>query len=282
MRPTTPPVDRDRLIGRTHDVLLGVPFHARQILRDRPPGDRHAVAVQVTVVEQRLHQKRHAASFEQILGDIAAARFQIGDIWCPFEDLGDVKKVELDPAFMCDCWQMQAGIGRAAGGGDHGRRILQRLAGDDVARPDVGLDQLQDHLAGGGAELVAEFVRRGRAGRIRQREADRLGHRRHRVGGELGAAGAGRRAGDLLELVEILARHVADRMLADRLEHVLYRDRLAPEGAGQDRAAIDEDRRHVEADHRHHHAGQRLVAAREPDQARRRRGRASSARRYRR
>ena len=59
---------------------------------------------------------------------------------------------------------------------------------------------------------------------------------------------------------------VADRMLADRLEHVLHGDRLALEGAGQDRAAIDEDRRHVEPAHRHHHAGQRLVAAGEADQ----------------
>ena len=55
-------------------------------------------------------------------------------------------------------------------------------------------------------------------------------------------------------------------MLADRLEHVLDGDRLALEGAGQDRAAIDEDRRHVEPAHRHHHSGQRLVAAGEPDQ----------------
>ena len=39
-------------------------------------------------------------------------------------------------------------------------------------------------------------------------------------------------------------------------------DGIAPaELAGQDGAAIDEDRRHVEADLRHHHAGQRLVAA---------------------
>ena len=55
-------------------------------------------------------------------------------------------------------------------------------------------------------------------------------------------------------------------MLADRLEHVLHRDLLATEIAGKDRAAIDEDRRHVEADHRHHHARQGLVAAGETDQ----------------
>ena len=36
-------------------------------------------------------------------------------------------------------------------------------------------------------------------------------------------------------------------MLAHRLEHVLDRNRLPAKGAGQDRAAINENRRHVEA-----------------------------------
>ena len=42
------------------------------------------------------------------------------------------------------------------------------------------------------------------------------------------AAGAGRRAGDLLELVEVLVGHLADRVLADRLEHVLHGDVAGP------------------------------------------------------
>ena len=37
-----------------------------------------------------------------------------GCAWCSFEDFGDVEQVELDPAFMCDCRQMQRGIGRTA------------------------------------------------------------------------------------------------------------------------------------------------------------------------
>jgi hypothetical protein len=55
-------------------------------------------------------------------------------------------------------------------------------------------------------------------------------------------------------------------MLADRLEHILHGDLAAAIAAGQDRTAIDEDRRHVEAHHGHHHAGQRLVAAGQPNQ----------------
>ena len=93
--------------------------------------------MQMAMVEQRLHQQRNAASLEHVLGDITAARLQIGDIGCSFEDLGDVEQVELDAAFMRNGRQMQRGIGRAAGGRHHRGGVLQRLAGDDVARPDV-------------------------------------------------------------------------------------------------------------------------------------------------
>ena len=89
------------------------------------------------MIEQRLHQQRHAASFEHILGDITAARFQIRDIWCLFEDFGDVEQRELDAAFMRDRRQMQRRIGGTAGRGDDRRGVFQRLAGDDVARADV-------------------------------------------------------------------------------------------------------------------------------------------------
>jgi hypothetical protein len=39
-------------------------------------GDRHAVAVQEAVVEQRLHQQRHAAGLEHVLGDIRPPGFR--------------------------------------------------------------------------------------------------------------------------------------------------------------------------------------------------------------
>jgi hypothetical protein len=80
-------------------------------------------------------------------------------------------------------------------------------------------------------------------------------YRRHRVGGKLRAACARRRTGILFENVEIFVGHLPDGMFADRFVDVLDGDRLALEGAGQDRAAVDVDRRHVETAHRHHHAG---------------------------
>ena len=71
---------------------------------------------------------------------------------------------------------------------------------------------------------------------------------------------------DLLERLELGVVDRADRMLADRLEHVDHGHVAVVEAPGQDGAAIHEDRRHVQPDHRHHEPGQRLVAAGEPDQ----------------
>src|SRR5690606_17062970 len=52
---------------------------------------------------------------------------------------------------------------------------------------------------------------------------------------------------------------------ADHLEDVLHRKVAALVTARQDRAAVDEDRWHVEPQHRHHHARQALVASGEAD-----------------
>ena len=82
----------------------------------------------------------------------------------------------------------------------------------------------------------------------------------------LAAAGAVAGAGDLLERGQVLQRAVAGGMLADRLEHVDHGHVAVLVAARQDRAAVDEDRRHVEPQHRHHHAGQDLVAPGEADQ----------------
>ena len=83
----------------------------------------------------------------------------------------------------------------------------------------------------------------------------------HGVGGELAATGPVAGTGDLFQFDQLLERAIAGAMLSDRFEHVDHGHVMAVEPSGKDRAAIDEDRRHVESQHRHHHAGQALVAA---------------------
>ena len=118
----------DRLVGRANHVLLIVPGNVLHVFGQSTAGHRHAVAVQIAVVEQRLHQQRNAAGLEHVLGDVFAARLQVGDVGRALEDLGDVEQVELDAGLVRDRRQMQRAVGRAAGRRDDRRGILQRLA----------------------------------------------------------------------------------------------------------------------------------------------------------
>ncbi len=187
--------------------------------------------MQEAVLEQGLHEKRNAARLEQILGHVGAAGFQIGDIGRALKNLGDGEEIEIDAAFMCDRRDMQRAIGRSAGCGNDGGGIFERLAGYDIARTDLACQQSHHHLAGQFAEPVADLVGRRRAGGIRQRKPDRLRDGRHRIGRELGAAGAGRRTSDGLEFVEIFRRYLANGISPDSFEEILHRDRLAAETA---------------------------------------------------
>jgi hypothetical protein len=63
-----------------HHVLIVVPGDAFHVLGHGPPGHGHAIAVQIAMLEHGLHQQRNAANLEHVLGDIFAARFQVGDV----------------------------------------------------------------------------------------------------------------------------------------------------------------------------------------------------------
>ena len=257
---------RQRLCRRVHDILPSREDHILQVFSDRLTGDRHAIAVQIAAVEQGLHQHRHAADIVQILHHVPSARLEIADIRGALADLAEIMQVELDAGLVGDRRQMQSAIGRAAGRGDDCRGVFERLAGDDVARPNVALDQFHHRPARGLRVGVARIVWRRRAGRARQCQPDRLGNAGHRVGGEETAARTRRGASGAFELVQFLVGHPADAVRADTLIDIANRHVAAMEAAGQDRAAIHENRRHVEPHHRHHQPGQRLVAPCQSDE----------------
>ncbi len=217
-------------------------------------------------IQQRLEDHRDAADAVHVQRHVFPARLEVGDVGRAAHDRGHVVHGEDDARLVRHRRQMQRRIGGAAGGADHDGGVLQRATGDDVARADVAGHQLHDRAAGFGGPGVALLVGRGRAGRAGQRQPDRLADGGHGVGGELPAAGAGRRAGDAFQLVQVGVAHVAGGVLAHRLEHVDHRHVAALEAAWQDGAAIHEHGWHVQAQHGHHHAGQRLVAAGQADQ----------------
>ena len=223
--------------------------------------------MQVTGVEQRLQDDADAADAMQVDGEEAPARLQVGDQRRAREHVGDVVEREADAGLVGDRRQVQAGVGRAAGGGDRGAGVLERLARHQLARqrPAVAHD-LGGAAAGAAGHRQPLGIGRGQHRRAGHRQAERLGHHRHRVGGELAGAGAERRRAGVAELVELGLGHRAGEDRADALVGGEDGDVLAAPAAGQHRAAVDEDARAVEPHHRHHHAGQGLVAAGEADQ----------------
>ena len=149
-----------------------------------------------------------------------AARAQIGDDRRALADGVEVVDRERHAGLARHREEMQHAVGRAAGAGGRGDRVLERVARADVARPHVAAQQVHDELAG----PVAFFLLRGSVAPglalPDRREADELEHRRHRVGGELPAARARAGAGDVLDLQQFVVVDLAGRVRADRLEHV--------------------------------------------------------------
>ena len=233
----------------------------------RPAGDRQARAVDVPALDQRADDDGGAADVVDILGGIFAARAQIADQRRAREHLADIVEREGDAGLVGDRRHMQRGVGRAAGRGDDGRAVFQRLSRDDFARQRAAAFQHLHHQSPGLArDLRALGIDAGDHRHVGHRQPHRLRHHRHGVGGELAGAGADRRQAGPLDAVERRLVDLAGHEAADRLVGIQHGEGLALEPAGQRAAAIDEDRRHVAADHAHHHAGQRLVAAAEADQ----------------
>ncbi len=99
------------IVPGAHNILIGVPLNLGKVVLKGPAGHGQGITVQVTMIEEGLEQERHTASFEQVLGDITARRFQICDVRCPFHDIGYGEQVEVDAAFMGDGRQMERRIG---------------------------------------------------------------------------------------------------------------------------------------------------------------------------
>ena len=117
----------------------------------------------------------------------------------------EVGQRPLDPGLAGDGHQVQHGVGRAAQGQHERVGVLQRLAGDDVARAGCSFS-MQPHQRLAGQERLALLGRRhGRvAGVVGQRQAHRLDGAGHGVGGVHAAARAAPGAALALDLVELL------------------------------------------------------------------------------
>ena len=117
-----------------------------------------------------------------------------------------------------------------------GDGVLERLLRHEGARRHVVADELHREPADLVGGLLLGAVHRRDPVRAERREAEEVEDRRHRVGGELPAAGAGARARDRLELVQVRSLILPGGVRADPLVDVADRD-LPLRGTGPARSS---------------------------------------------
>ncbi len=85
--------------------------------------------MQQAAIQQRLQHHRDAADLVHVEGDVFAAGLEVGDVGGAAHDLHDVVHGEADARLMRHRRQMQAGIGRAAGGADDDGGVFEAFGG---------------------------------------------------------------------------------------------------------------------------------------------------------
>jgi hypothetical protein len=245
----------DRVLDRADDLLARRLLRLVRVPADRLAGHRRRVLVQQAEVLQPLRQDRGAAGGVQVGGHEPPAGLEVAQRRRRFGDPVEVVDVERDAGFAGHGEQVQDAVGRAAGGGDGEDRVLDRLAGDDVARPLTAPQDVHDELARGTRDLGLARVLRRHQARADRADAHHLEGHRHRVGRVLAAAGADARARRGLDVRQLLLGDLAGGERADGLEDIHDRDVAALVVAGRDRAAVEHHAGHVEAGERHHRAG---------------------------
>ena len=265
-RIASPPIVVDRVVEGVHHLAVGAGRgDERQVLAHRAARDGDLVGVQEALVGQHGHDHGDAADAVDVQHVVRAVGLGVGQVGHPGRHLVEVLELQVDLGLGGDGQQVQHGVGGAAEGHDHGDGVLERPLGDDVAGPDALAEQVEHGHAGGVGVVVAAAVDRRGGRRAGQGQAEGLTDRRHGVGGEHARAGPDGGARPVLDGVEFLVVDGAGGMGPDGLEHRDDVEDLPVVVARQLGAAVEEDRRQVEAGRGHHHPRQGLVAAGEGD-----------------
>ena len=229
-------------------------------LAERAPVDRPSILVQQPGLLELAGDERDPARLEHVVRVPAAPRLHVGDDRCLRRDALEVVDREVDPEVAGDRDEVQHAVRRAACRGDAADGVLERLPRDERARRHVVLDELHGELADLVGGLLLRLVHRRDPVHADRREAEEVEDPRHRVRGELTAAGTGSRAGGRFELVEVGVGDLPRGVRADSLVDVGDRHLAAAIEARCDRARVVDDRGNVEAADGHRGAGVGLVA----------------------
>ena len=138
----------ERALDRHDDLLAGRLDDRGRNLGERAAVDVRRVAVHEPGLQQLARDERDAAGGVQVGRDEAAARLDVGDDRRPLGDAVEVVELERDAELARDREQVEDAVRRAAGGGDRGDRVLERVAREDLRRAHVVADELHRDAAG--------------------------------------------------------------------------------------------------------------------------------------
>ena len=218
--------------------------------------------MQQTGLQELVHDHRHAAGLVHVGHDETSGRPEVGQVRGAVADLVEVIDGQRHVGLVGYGQQVQHRVGGAAHGHDYGDCVLEGLARHDVPRIDALVQQVVDDLTGAHRHVLVSRVHSRNGSRAWYGHAHGLDGRRHCVGGKHAGACALARAGHALHGNQVFEAQVASGECAASLEHVLNVDVVALEVARQYGAAVEKERRHVEAGDGHHGAWHVLVACR--------------------
>ena len=183
----------ERIVERADDALAGRLARLGGVRPDRLARHGERVGVQDAGLAQAREQHGDATGLVEVDGDVAPAGLEIAQQRRALADAVEVVDRELDAGLAGDREQVQDAVRRAPARGHGGDRVLERLAGDDVARARPAAQHVDDEPTGLEGDLALRAVLRGNERAADGRDPENLEGHRHRVGGELPAAGAGAR-----------------------------------------------------------------------------------------
>jgi len=253
-------------VGEGADDLLvtGEVGSLLQVLSHSLTGDGHARAVNETLLQQKLEQRRSSTNLKHISHDVLAGGLQIGEEGNAVGHGLEVVDGELNTNGVRNGNQVQHGIGGATGDVDEDHGVLEGLSSQNIAGTDVLGKQLLDRATSSQTlEVLGLGV--GRVGRgTGKGHAHGLNGGGHGVGGVHTTAGTLTRAG-VTDDVEALG---FGDLFGDELsvgleggDNVDIGVVLSHGAAGLDGTAVDHDTGTVDTTHGHHDTGHVLVTA---------------------
>ena len=196
----------------------------------------------------------------EVCGYVLPRRLQVAKHRNSCTDCFEVIERQRDVGTVGNRQQVENGI-RGSSDGIHNRdRVLERLAGENLARQDLIAKCVGQNPCRPRCTFCLLLVFCGHRRRIHEAHSHRFDGGRHRIGGVHSSARTGPRAGVTFDLVQFLRTDFFRAELTDRLKGADDREVLVVVTTRFDRSTIDKDRGNVQTRDGNHRSGHVLIA----------------------